>query len=112
MDIKGLSLKILLTLNQETKNTSKPSYSRKTWKNQADLFRILRNIKDITEIAITEHYEILRSVISPPPKSNPNGDLHQDRDVRGRGLPYQQWYTIQLSEKRPQAPWILKLLGR
>ncbi len=33
---------------------------------RADLLRILNNITDITEIAITEYYGILQSVISPP----------------------------------------------
>ncbi len=51
-----------------TKTPKKPpkrSYLGKTWKNRADFFlQILRNITDITEIAITEYYGILRSVIS------------------------------------------------
>ncbi len=67
-DITGLFLSILLTLNQDTKKASKPSHLRKPWKNRADLLRILRNITDITEIAITEYYGILWNItvyISP-----------------------------------------------
>ncbi len=66
-DITGLFLRILLTLNQDTKKASKPSYLRKPWNDLLRILRILPNIADITEIAITEYYRILRSVISPTP---------------------------------------------
>jgi hypothetical protein len=48
----------------------KASNLRKPWKNRADLLRILRNITEITKIAITEFCGILRSMISSRPTRN------------------------------------------
>jgi hypothetical protein len=50
----GTFQRIFLTLNQDTKKASKPSYLGKPWKNRADFIT-----------AITEYYGIVRSIISP-----------------------------------------------
>ncbi len=55
-DITRLCIKDMLTLDQDPeKKLPKRSYLKKT----KNLLKILRNITDITEFAITEYYRIL-----------------------------------------------------
>ncbi len=67
MDITVLFLRILLTLDQTPKGGPKTLIFGENLENRADLLRILPNIMDISEIAITEYYGILWSVITSPP---------------------------------------------
>ncbi len=56
----------LWTKTPPKKSPQNSNFRENHGKNRTDLLQILRDITDITEIAISEYYRILWSVISPP----------------------------------------------
>ncbi len=66
-DITGLFLTDFVDSGPRPKKRHEPLIFGGNLENRADFLRILRDIKGITEIAITKYYGIVRSVIYLPP---------------------------------------------